>query len=304
MEQFDLKMEELEEMKIERERLCKALLVNPYIQTFLIENRLPERFVYDHAFRLQDYAKQIEVCKNCMGLDYCMQPINGHVYTLTYENNILDTVLKACNYFNEMQASRAHKAFITINDMGDEQLQYRFDNIDFTRENDGYLALVHGLLNSMKSPYEKGYYIYGDPGVGKTYLACCIVNDYACKRVNTAFVHVPTLVADLKTMMYEHRNFKSMIQKLRNVEILILDDLGGESASSWSRDDILLPLLNERMEKQRKTYVTSNYSLLELEKFYTLKSNAINDQVGAKRLVERIRACMSEKRLQAKNRRI
>jgi primosomal protein DnaI len=75
-----------------------------------------------------------------------------------------------------------------------------------------------------------------------------------------------------------------LINDLRKCTVLILDDLGSESVTSWTRDEILFPLLDERMQKGLKTYFTSNYDLKGLEEHYQKD----RQQVAAMRLMERI----------------
>ena len=41
---------------------------------------------------------------------------------------------------------------------------------------------------------------------------------------------------------------EARLRSIRNAEVVVFDDIGGESVTAWSRDDILLPLMDARME--------------------------------------------------------
>ena len=84
----------------------------------------------------------------------------------------------------------------------------------------------------------------------------------------------------------------NLVVKLKNADVLVLDDLGGEVNSSFTRDEILFPILNSRMnDKKKLTFATSNLSLLELEDHFKDGKDSINP-IAAGRIMERIRSIM------------
>ncbi|WP_331835886.1 hypothetical protein [Erysipelothrix piscisicarius] len=85
--------------------------------------------------------------------------------------------------------------------------------------------------------------------------------------------------------------------------MLVLDDLGAEPITSWSRDEILLSILNERLENKKKTIITSNYSPDMLVDLYKLDNKGTSDEIRAKRLVDRIHALTIPYEMVGQNRR-
>ena len=84
--------------------------------------------------------------------------------------------------------------------------------------------------------------------------------------------------------------------------MLLLDDIGAENCSNWSRDEVLGPILQYRMENHLPTFFTSNLTLDELEAALAVTSSGV-DKVKAKRIIERIKQQTISLELISKNRR-
>ncbi|MFV0382042.1 MAG: ATP-binding protein [Breznakia sp.] len=290
-------------MEQERKELVKQLLKLTTIQTFLRRFSLNEQFVKDNAYQLKEYSKKQHLCKGCLGLGYCKQERTGYLLSPHYDDDLTFSYLP-CKFKEEEHHKVAHQHYIILNHLSLQQMQTSLKTTKIDCDNKYFVMIMDALNEILKQKKAQGLYLYGEPGVGKTYLLSAFANDYARNAKKVAFVHVPTMIADLKMMMQDNRAFRRYVHTLRTIDCLILDDIGGESASSWSRDDILLPILNERMEHHRQSFFTSNYSIANLEKFYALKSKQVNDITGAKRLVERIRAISKQFQLKGMNRRV
>ena len=89
---------------------------------------------------------------------------------------------------------------------------------------------------------------------------------------------------------------------LKNVDILLIDDIGAENVTSWGRDEILGTILQYRMNNKLSTFFTSNLTLEELEDHLSITKNS-EDKVKARRIIERIKQLTEDKELVSKNRR-
>lgn len=96
---------------------------------------------------------------------------------------------------------------------------------------------------------------------------------------------------------------EELLAKIAKAKVVVFDDIGGESVTAWSRDDVLLPLLDERMNSHRLTYFTSNYTMAELQQRYSSLQAKKSDPVAALRLLERVKALSAEKMLKGRSRR-
>ncbi|MGL5021443.1 MAG: ATP-binding protein [Mycoplasmatales bacterium] len=115
----------------------------------------------------------------------------------------------------------------------------------------------------------QGYYFTGNNGIGKTFLAVALATLHFEKtKEKTLFVFWPDFIE--KTKRFSDNNIH-YINKVKYAKRLIIDDLGLESITSWSRDDILNSIIAFRLEKKLHTIITSNYYQRELTGVYTLR---------------------------------
>ena len=70
---------------------------------------------------------------------------------------------------------------------------------------------------------------------------------------------------------------------------MLIDDLGAEGVSSWSRDEVLGSILQYRMQENLPTFITSNLNINELEEHLSVTTNNKSEKVKAKRIIERIK---------------
>ena len=136
-----------------------------------------------------------------------------------------------------------------------------------------------------------GLYLYGKMGVGKTFTAKRFAKKLAEAGKEIAFVNLSTLASKLKSSFASSsEKISYIIDILKEVEFLFIDDIGAEQITEWFRDEILFSVLNFRMEHQKITFFTSNYEINNLEKVQakTVKAK-YRDFDKAKRLVERIK---------------
>lgn len=158
------------------------------------------------------------------------------------------------------------------------------------------------FVESYPSPEQKGLYLFGDMGIGKSYFMAAMARELSEKKgVSTTLLHFPSFAIDVKNAI-SNGSVKEEIDAVKNVPVLILDDIGAEQATSWVRDEVLQVILQYRMLEDLPTFFTSNYSFADLEKKWaTIKGN--DETWQAKRVMERVRYLANEFHLEGVNRR-
>ena len=149
----------------------------------------------------------------------------------------------------------------------------------------------------------KGLYLYGDFGVGKSFMVAALAHDLSEKRgVSSTLLHYPSFVIDVKNAIGDG-NVKTLVDEIKLSEVLILDDIGAEQSTPWVRDEILQVILQYRMQENLPTFFTSNFNFEELEKHFAKGKHGNDETWEARRVMERIRYLAEETRLEGVNRR-
>ena len=149
----------------------------------------------------------------------------------------------------------------------------------------------------------KGLYLYGDFGVGKSFIVAALAHDLSEKRgVSSTLLHYPSFVIDVKNAIGDG-NVKTLVDELKLSEVLILDDIGAEQSTPWVRDEILQVILQYRMQENLPTFFTSNFNFEELEQHFAKGKHGNDETWEARRVMERIRYLAEETRLEGVNRR-
>ncbi|MHB1355320.1 MAG: ATP-binding protein [Anaerolineae bacterium] len=106
----------------------------------------------------------------------------------------------------------------------------------------------------------------GAYGCGKTHLAAAIANYRVDRGQPVMFVVVPDLLDYLRSAYAPNSpvSYDERFDQVRNVELLILDDLGTQNATPWAAEK-LYQLLNYRYNAELPTVITTNQSLDDLD---------------------------------------
>ena len=144
----------------------------------------------------------------------------------------------------------------------------------------------------------KGLYLSGNFGSGKSYIVSAMINELVKDGYTAALVYYPEFLRILKSSF--KTDFDEQFDYARKVDLLLLDDIGAENLTSWSRDEILGPILQYRMDNKLATFFTSNLSLEELEVHLSEGKESV-DKLKAKRIIERINYLTEEIKLVSEN---
>jgi DNA replication protein DnaC len=111
----------------------------------------------------------------------------------------------------------------------------------YAKHPDGWLALL------------------GAYGIGKTHLAAAVANEALDRGEHVLFTIVPDLLDHLRATYGPQSTvaYDEQFELVRTVPLLILDDLGTESATPWAREK-LYQVMNHRYNTRLATVITSN----------------------------------------------
>jgi primosomal protein DnaI len=247
--------------------------------------------------RFYQYLTEYTNCSNCPGLDLCPNDMEGHYTVVTSETlngttQIYDNKV-ACKKFIAKQSqdrirSRIRSFYV------DEQSILRGCSADelLTADRKRAKAVTHLLqyidLTKREGLQERGLYLAGQFGTGKTFLMCYMLHELAKAGHTGAIVYMPDFSEDLKAMFQEPLKLKETIDLLKETDLLVFDDIGAENLNPWLRDHVLGAILNYRMNR-KPTFFTSNYELAALEQHFSFTSKDGEEEFKGQRIMDRIK---------------
>ncbi len=108
--------------------------------------------------------------------------------------------------------------------------------------------------------------IVGASGTGKTHLAAAVANLCMGQGTPVFFAMVPDLLDHLRATFSPQNEltYDELFERVKNVPLLVLDDLGVQSSTPWAQEK-LFQVLNHRYVTRLPTVVTSNVPVEQME---------------------------------------
>lgn len=283
----------------------QAILQDPEIQQILKNNsQLTERDINKHLMKLYEYQSQSKKCQDCPALNECKNLVPGYSPLLQVSNHDIRITYEMCPRKAKAEAQSKKRSFISSLYMPKEVLEAKFEDVEM--DDDQRLRAI-GYANNYVEKWgtkeaEKGLYFHGPFGVGKTFFLGAVANDLANEGVSSLIIYMPEFVREMKSSLQDN-SLNKKIEQFKTTPVLMLDDIGAESMSSWFRDEVLGSILQYRMMERLPVFFTSNYTLEELEKHLMTNNRGDVDQLKAGRIIERIKQVSQPVHVQGQNRR-
>ena len=269
-------------------------LKNPSFKKLVNSLDISEKELIYNTTKLEETIEELNHCKNCQSLSACQNKELGYVnYPKNYNGHLVFSYT-ACKYQKEFLKKKDN---LKTEDKIIAEASMK--DIDVTDKN--RVKLIKWVDNFIKkydpNKKNKGLYLHGNFGCGKTYILSAMFNELKKKKYSTEIVYFPILLRDLK------QNFDELgttMNYLEDVDLLLIDDIGAEKVTEWSRDEILGTILQDRMNNNKTTFFTSNFNIDELEEHL---SNKGIEPVKARRIIERIKHLTEDMEVVSINRR-
>jgi primosomal protein DnaI len=272
------------------EKMKQEIYSDPHITSFINQNRdrLTNEVVEKNLSKLFEYSSQSKECNKCSDLEHCVNMMKGYQPQLVINRQSIDIEYHRCPRKVIFDDRQKNEKLIQSLYVPRDILQASFADIHLEGRMDAVDRAVQFLEKYQSGIRIKGLYLHGKFGVGKSYLLGAMANELAEKGISSMIVYFPELVREFKASIGD-QTLNSKIEAIKKVPVLMLDDIGAETMSSWLRDEVLGPIMQFRMLENLPTFFTSNFNYEELEHHLTYSQRGEEEKIKARRIMERIR---------------
>ena len=286
----------------------RETLENPDVQQFFSENShlVNTEMVERSMPKLYEFVTQSKGCCGCGNTEQCTNVLKGFIPKLHIVRNLIEVKYEACEQKIIEDERRSISNMIASMHMPKDVLQATIESLatDEVSRIEIFkkaVAFIEEYKTTGKLP-SKGFYIYGPFGVGKSFVLGALANELASLQVRSIVVFMPEFLRELKNSIQD-QTLNEKIDFVKKAPVLMLDDIGAETMTSWARDEILGTILHYRMSEQLPTFMTSNFDYDGLENHLAQSRTGDIEQVKSGRIMERIRAITEPIEMTGRNRR-
>ncbi len=296
-----LKFNFTEEMKRELQKSYHEALEKPEFQVLVKELHLPADLLMKYTSNLEEASVEYNHCQHCKGLMHCKNKMTGYAYLPRVDQGQISFCYQACKYKQKRDRETSYLKNMYLLHVPEDLKNASLKNIymDDERRFEAIKYVTNFVKTYHKDPHQKGLYLHGSFGSGKTYLISAAFHELAKKGVKSAIVFWPEMLNELKES-FNNGTFNEKIETLKKTPLLLIDDIGAESTTAWSRDEIFCPIVQYRMQEHLPTFFTSNLTKKELEQHFSISKDGV-EHVKAGRVIERINQLTTDITLMSKN---
>lgn len=287
----------------------REILEHPHVQGFLAQHA--DELNYDNVERnlpkLHEFISQSTECCGCDNTEHCTNYLKGFIPTLRVVRNSIEMDYVRCEQKIREEERRDVANMIASMHMPKDVLQATIH--DLSIDDESRVAIAQKAAQFVKITKEtgqlpaKGFYLYGKFGVGKSFVLGALANELASIKIRSVVVFVPEFLREMKNAIGDN-TLNEKIDYIKKAPVLMLDDLGAETMTAWTRDEILGTIFHYRMAEQLPTFITSNFNYEELEHHLAQSQKGDIEVVKAGRIMERIKALTVPIEMRGKNRRM
>ncbi|MBE7896031.1 primosomal protein DnaI [Paenibacillus polymyxa] len=250
-----------------------------------------------HYRDVSQHLSYCDACDACPGLKACQNEQKGHMSVEEPSPTQLDELVfrfRKCDLLKQYEKQQGIGQRIKSHYIPSHILDATFDDIEPDPQRLAAItAAVKFCSTFVPGETTEGLYLYGPMGVGKSKIAGAIAQELAKCDIDVLMVYVPDFLLEVKDAIgSKTETVENKLDSLRTASVLILDDIGAETLTVWTRDEVIGPILQRRMERLPIIY-TSNLTVNELRHHLANVKDAKEmdrkqHEKKAERIIERI----------------
>lgn len=291
------------------EQLRNEVMESPGVQQFITDHsdQIDKSVVDKSLGKLYEYTTASHRCDKCPNIDGCVNVMKGFEPRLVLSQGFIDLDYIKCPNKLVDDERRNISSMINSMYMPKDVMEARLNNLDLEHDDSRYIvaevtAQFFAEIRDEEKLPERGLYIHGPFGTGKSFILGAIANELANLRIRTVVVYLPEFLREMKQSIQD-QTLNEKIDFVKKAKVLMLDDFGAESMSAWARDEVIGTILQYRMAEKLPTFFSSNFNYDELQHHLTYTQRGEQEEVKAARIMERIKTVAKPVQLKGKNRR-
>lgn len=271
---------------MDKKEVVKLVLKNKDIAKFVKENEITDNEILASFPKLALFIDNKKICEKCDG-SVCNSSAEGMRSSLEVDS------------YGHIRVVYEECPMAKISDVNNLEV-IDYTDSDITIEvNKPRLELLKRLdefsTDYFNKKFSKGLYLCGTYGVGKSLILYSFAKQLVSKGAKVLFAYYPDLVRRIQSL-FGTSELEKLIVKLKQADILILDDIGREANTPYIRDEVLGPILQYRCDNNLPMFMTSNRSFGDLET-HLAETATITDNTKARAMMARIKYLMEEYQL-------
>ena len=189
---------------------------------------------------------------------------------------------KPCNCFKQGLVNIGYeqsnlKNILQIENFNSFNMRYYSKEIDPATNQSPYKVMekIHQMCVGFIENFEtekQNLLFYGHTGLGKTFLCNCIAKELLDRNFTVLYLTAPQLFKLFEESRFHREDMieeaKDMLSVLFTVDLLVIDDLGTETSTSFTNSD-LFDVLNTRHLTQNATIISTNLAPTDLHNYYS-----------------------------------
>lgn len=131
------------------------------------------------------------------------------------------------------------------------------------------LEVCHEFVDTFSTHFHN-ILLYGDTGVGKTFLSHCIAKELIDRSYSVIYFSASRLFDLLARRAFSKNEEKEedLYLHICNCDLFIMDDLGSELSNAFTTSQ-LFTVLNERILHKKATIISTNLALEDIKSIYS-----------------------------------
>lgn len=214
-----------------------------------------------------DYLDPIYSCKSCMDTGF----LNGErcfCFTKTFTARVVNSLYLQSNLANVLEKenfSTFSLEYYSKEPYSDRQYS-PFENMCSVLEKSKTFAKSFEHTSKGRG----NILIYGETGLGKTFLTNCIAKELLDNGHSVLYLSASELFETVLAgyIMNRKQELETIYDYIYNCELLIIDDLGTELTNSFVLTE-LFEIINKREIKELSTLISTNLSIKQIRDRYT-----------------------------------